>query len=149
MGVIPLYRFCEICEKCRRCTVMIVEYWHCRLTLYRLCIMWAVGTRVYYGLCGVSVFRLHTMEQRTESRLKISGLDHPVFHNFKEVILLTHIERPCVSLLSCDLCLVRRSRCLEDLERGRFDVDDVRFQLGLLQDSESLLIVHKIIQKNS
>ena len=72
-----------------------------------------------------------------------------IISQFQRIILLTHVERPRVSLLSCDLCLVRRSRCLEDLQRGRFDVDDVRFQLGLLQDSESLLIVHKIIQKNS
>ena len=65
--------------------MMIVE--HCRPTLYRyvfiymytcyvLCI-WAFGTRVYSGLCGVSVFRSTRWSNGRSDMLKFQVVDHP------------------------------------------------------------------------
>ena len=54
-------------------------YYMYMYNVYMLCI-WAVGrpTRVYYGLCGVSVFRSTRWSNGQSDMLKFQVVDHPV-----------------------------------------------------------------------
>ena len=80
--------------------LMIVE--RCRPTLYRyvlhvcyvLCI-WAVGRpiRVYYGLCGVSVFRSTRWSNGRSDMLKFQVVDHPALAKDKLPTFIFTVKR--------------------------------------------------------
>ena len=112
-----LYRFCEICEKLSVTMNLLMSVEQCKPTLLQVCITCIHVNCVYYGLCGVSVFR-YTMEQRTERHAKISGCGPPWY--LPRTYLSKHICAVCaMNVLSPPTCaILPRASPAEHLRMG-------------------------------